>query len=400
MNKLEKVTLLSTIVFVGFAFAVIYHYILGTYMGFGFPCNTFLSERSTMFSDFTKTINLTANFAPFLKTSFWMNYFPLAYIILFPFTLIKNVIVSYVVFVSGFIFCFAPLNWKFFKCSDLTRVQNLQNVFILSFLSYPFLLILDRGNFDMFLFILFALFIYAFKAEKYMLAAILIGIENACKPFLVLFLVLFLFNKKYKEFFISLILTTVLIIGGFLLLKGGFIHNISTFIINLRLTESFFVYSNKGGSASCSSLFMALKLILCLLYNLISTHLLAEICKYINLITITIVIFFSWKERVFWKQITLLTLAVLVLPYIIFDYKLIFLFVPIWLFVNNSEKSRFDLIYTILFALLLIPKNLPFGIFFNLGFSVVLNPFLMILFIGLIIFEQLQLKSIKENLNE
>lgn len=400
MNKLEKVTLLSTIVFVGFSFAVIYHYILGTYMGFGFPCNTFLSERSTMFSDFTKTINLMANFAPFLKTSFWMNYFPLAYIILFPFTLIKNVIVSYVVFVSGFILCFAPLNWKFFKCSDLTRVQNLQNVFILSFLSYPFLLILDRGNFDMFLFVLFALFIYAFKAEKYMLAAILIGIENACKPFLVLFLVLFLFKKKYKEFFMSLILTTVLIIGGFLVLKGGFIHNISTFIINLRLTESFFVYSNKGGSASCSSLFMALKLILCLLYNLISTHLLAEICKYINLIAITIVIFFSWKERVFWKQITLLTLAVLVLPYIIFDYKLIFLFVPIWLFVNNSEKSRFDLIYTILFALLLIPKNLPFGIFFNLGFSVVLNPFLMILFMGLIIFEQLQLKSIKENLNE
>ena len=80
-----------------------------------------------------------------------------------------------------------------------------------------------------------------------------------------------------------------------------------------------------------------------------------------------------------------------------FDYKLIFLFIPLWLFVNAEEKTKFDLIYTILFALLLIPKRfflvLGPGVFKWFSLSLVTNPLIMIIFVGLIIFEQLYNKK-------
>lgn len=393
MGKPEKITLLSSIIIVGFTFAVIYHYILGFYLGLDYPANTFLSPQFMFISDFKGILGPISNFNPFEKTNFWICYFPLAYIILFPFTLIKNTMVSYLIFCLGFLTCFTYLNARFLKCESLTKVQNFQNIFILSFLSYPLLYILDRGNFDMFLLILFTAFIYLFKFEKYFWAAILIGIANACKPFSILFLLLFLFEKKYKEFFISIFLSTLLIIGGFIAIKGDFIHNVATFIINLKILQEFFVYQLRGGMTNCSSLFMSLKALLCLKYNLISTYTLAKACKYISLILGVIAIYSSWKEKIFWKQISILTFAMLVLPNIVFDYKLMFLFVPIWLFVTSKEKSNFDLIYTLLFGLLLIPKDLPIGIFLELSLSVLLNPFIMILFAGLIIFEQIKYKK-------
>lgn len=400
MNKSEKVTLLATIVLIGFALAVIYHYILGFYMGANYPYSTFLSPHNLLLSDFLAPFSQVSKFNPFEKPDFWINYFPLAYIILYPFTLIKNPIFSYLIFISGFITSFTYLNWKFLNCKDLVKVQNLQNIFVLSFFSYPFLYILDRGNFDMFLFVLFASFVYAFKVEKYFFAGILIAIANACKPFFVLFLFLFLFKKKYKEFFVSIILSALLIIFGFMVLKGGWAYNFSIFIENLKLTQDFFIYKINGGLVNTSSLFMTLKALLCYKFNLISINSLLGISKYISIALTGLALFFAYKEKAFWKQISLMTLTMLVVPYIVFDYKLLFLFVPMWLFVNNNEKSKFDLAYTILFGLLFVSKALPLDFVIYIEFSVVINSLIMILFMGLIIFEQFQLKSIREVENE
>jgi len=118
------------------------------------------------------------------------------------------------------------MNIKMFGCKSLTKMQYFQNIFILTVVSYPVLYLVDRGNFDLFLFVMFALFVYAFKSEKYFLASILLAVQNACKPFAVLFLLLFLFKKRYKEAFFSIILTIILIIGGFMILKGDFWNQI------------------------------------------------------------------------------------------------------------------------------------------------------------------------------
>lgn len=394
MEKSKKILILSNIILIGFAIAIIFHYVLGFYLHLSYPYNTFLFNPNMAYSDFDNLMILIKDFAPFKTPDIWINYFPLAYILLFPFTLIKNSLISCLAFLTIFLSFWIYINIKCFKCKNLSGIENFQNILIISIISYPFLTLFDRGNFDMMLLILMTFFIYMFKTKRYLLSSLILGIVNAIKPFSIIFLFLFLFEKKWKEFFLSVGLSITLIITGFLLLNGDFFNQISVYIANIKLFNQTYVYDINESIQNCSSLFMALKLLFCNSLNLVSTHTLVKTYSIINLLTTAILIFFTWREKVFWKKITLFTLYMLLIPYVIYDYKLIFLFIPLWLFVNTKEKSRFDLIYTILFALLLIPKRF---IFINLSqvilFSVVLNPLIIIIIISLIVLEQFYKKE-------
>lgn len=394
MEKSNKVLVLSTIVLIGFFIAVVFHYFLGDYLGLSYPYNTFLHLPGAVATDFTGLMTFIRDLNPYQAPNLWVNYFPLAYIILFPFSLLKSDMISYAVFLVIFGSFWIPMNIKMFGCKNLNKVQNLQNIFILTALSYPFLNLLDRGNFDIFLVILMTGFIYLFKSKRFFASLVVLAIMNAIKPFFLVFLLLFLFQKKHKEAFLSLLLSAILVIGGFLVFKGGLYYQMEVLLKSLMMTKKDFVYDVGGGLANSSSLFMALKLIFCYDLNLITTKELVNICNLVNIAITIIVAFFTYKERVFWKQITLLTLYMLTVPFIIFDYKLIFLFIPIWLFVNAKEKSKYDLIYIILFGLLLIPKRYLITLSGKIVlFSIVLNPLIMLVFIGLIIFDQLYLKK-------
>jgi hypothetical protein len=399
MEKSEKVTLLAIIVLVGFTATVIFHYVMGFYLNIPYPFNTFLCIPKEAFSDFTSTLPRIRNLTPYSHPDLWMNYFPLAYILLFPFSLIKNRLIAYFIFASGFLTFLIGMNTKIFSVKNLTKVENFRNIFILSFMSYPVLYALDRGNFDMFLLILFAGFVYAFKSEKYVLSAILMGIENAIKPFSILFSILFLFKKRFKEFFLSLLISALLIIGGFLFFKGGFFDQIIIYIINLAKFKKLWVDSNYGIAGDTSSIFSALKFLLCDFGHIISMQVLGKLTVFIGFIVTTITIIFTYREKTYWKKVTLLTLHMLLVPYIIIDYKLIFLLVPIWLFVNSEEKTNFDRVYTVLFGVLLFSKKL-FILWLHAGsqsqlvtYGVIINPIIMSLFMGLIIFEQFQKKK-------
>lgn len=397
MEKSEKVLFLANIVLVGFAINVIFYYFLGFYLNMPYPLNTFLDSPFIAFSDFTETLSAAKTFAPFANPDSWINYFPFAYILLFPLSFIKNQLIAYILFLLGFLTAFIPLNVYFLNCKNLTKLINFQNISIISCLSYPLLYLIDRGNFDMFLFVLFAGFIYSFKSEKFLLSSVVLAVINAIKPFTLLFLILFLIKKKYKEFFLSLIISTLLVISGFMILNGNFFDQISVFIKNLMLFKFAYVYSTGEAQLTnhSSSLFIALKLMFCIYNKFFSTTLLEKIYSFLSLSIGAITLFFIWREKYFWKQITLLTLIMLLLPYVIVDYKLLFLLVPIWLFINENEKSNFDILYTALFGLLMINKSLTF---FGVNFQIFINPVIMIIFIGLIIFEQLKQKQDKQEI--
>lgn len=400
MEKSDKVLTLSTIVLIGFSIAVLFHYFLGDYLGFSYPYNTFLYSPEQFASDFTILTHFIKDLNPYQTPSFWINYFPLAYIILFPLSLIKNNMVSYFVLLIIFECFWIPMNIKMFGCKNFNKIQNVQNIFILTALSYPLLNLVDRGNFDMILLIFMSGFIYLFQKKRIVASLLVLTVINAIKPFFILFLLLFLYKKKYKEVFLSLVLSFVLVIGGFLVFKGGLFSQIGVFLQSLLITKKELVYTIGGGLSNSSSLFMALKLIFCRDLNWITTKELAAICNIINIPILFIVGFFVYKEKIFWKQVALLTLHMLTFSLIVCDYKLIFLFIPIWLFVNVREKSKHDLIYTILFGLLLIPKRYLIILSGKLvSFSIILNPLIMLTLMGLIIGDQLCLKK-KGNEND
>ena len=73
---------------------------------------------------------------------------------------------------------------------------------------------------------------------------------------------------------------------------------------------------------------------------------------------ITIGLYSILVEKVLWKQITLLTCGICLLPYTSTDYKLLHFFLPFVVYLNTDNKNdRLDLIYLILFCLVLMPKT-------------------------------------------
>lgn len=400
MNKSEKIFLLANIVLVGFVAAVVFHYVLGFYMQKPYPFDTFLMPPNLAFGDFLDLLPQIKGFAPYTPPGTWQQYFPLAYIILAPFAYIKTRIIAYFIFFSVFLGFFAFANKKFLSCENSNKITNFQNIFILTLLSYPFLFLFDRGNFDMLIFIFFAAFIFSFQAGKYRLAAVFLGIMNATKPFSILFLILFLFDKKYKEFFLSIGLTFLLIVGGFMVFKGDFFNQIVVMLQSWILFQKEYVFeTGNWGMANGSSLFTVSKFILCKYgaQPIMSTFLLSKLYScFVAAMTVLITVF-AWREKTFWKRISLITLYMLLVPQSVYDYKLIFLFVPIYLFVNAQKQTKSDLIYTILFGLLLIPKH-----YFiidlmdkinNLSISMFINPIVMLMIISLIIREQFTLRE-------
>lgn len=397
MEKSQKVTLFSIIILLGFAFGVIYHYSMFFYLHKGGMSISFLYPSNMAFCDLFGVLEFVKDFKPYQELNMWTVYFPLTYLFMLPFAFIKNKVISYLLYVSGFVIYLTYMNIKMFACKDLNKLQNFQNIFTITLLSYPVLYCLDKGNSDIYLFILLGFWAYAFQKEKYGVSAFLLGLINAMKPFTLYFLLLYLLKKRYKEFFFSGFLTAFLVILGFMIIPDNHVSEVTMFFKSLVFYKEHYTLGSFIAMGFESSLFMPLKAILLHftsaekdIINFIRIY--DYLCHFITIITLI----FVWREKIFWKQLTLLICNFLLLPYITYDYKLIFLFIPIWMFINKAEKAKSDLAYLILFALLFVPKNIMVnfplipGKDMNwLSLSVIVNPIIIIILSGLIIYEQL-----------
>jgi putative copper resistance protein D len=99
------------------------------------------------------------------------------------------------IFVAGMIFFCA----QFLRTEN--RIDYVRNVFVFAFLTYPFLFNIDRSNFECLLFVHQALFIYFYTRKKYLLSSIFLSFAVAMKAYPVIFLLLFIADKKFKEAF-------------------------------------------------------------------------------------------------------------------------------------------------------------------------------------------------------
>lgn len=396
MEKSQKVTLFSIIILLGFAFGVIYHYIMFFYLHKGGMHVSFLYPSKLAFCDLFGILDFVKDFKPYQELNMWVVYFPLTYLFMLPFAFIKNKLLSYLLYVSGFVIYLTYMNIKMLSCKELNKLQNFQNIFTITLLSYPVLYCLDKGNFDIYLFVLLGFWAYAFQKGKYGLSAFLLAVINAMKPFTLYFLLLYLLKKRYKECFFSIILTAFLVIGGFMIIPDDRLNEVIMFFRSILFYKEHYTLGSSVAMGFVSSLFMLLKAIL-LHFTVAEKDVITFIrlydylCHFITIITLI----FVWREKIFWKQLTLLICNFLLLPYVTYDYKLIFLFIPIWMFMNKEEKSKSDLTYLILFALLFVPKNIMVNLplipgkdMSWLSLSAIVNPIIIIILSGLIIYEQ------------
>jgi glycosyl transferase family 87 len=377
MTREQKINTVSLIVLVGFTLAVFYYYVVGTDLHLAYPYNTFLSQPEDQWMDFLWPYVLSAN--PYIIPRPSHQNFPFLYRVAAAFKIIGPV--------AG-LFTFLFLFWAFFayiclrelRTSD--RIANLQTAFIFCFLAFPVIISLDRANFEVLEFVFLYLYIFYYTKHPN-LSTFALGCGIALKGFPVILAVLLIADKRPRQLLIAALTSITLTVVSYATLPGGIIQNIVMHLVNLKLYNQLYGIDNHGlylGNSIWGGLkFLAIwthsQVIAPTAYTILSVVVLALLSGYIVLI-----------EKSFWKRTALAVCALNLLPMVSGDYKLLHLFIPLFLFVNANEKSKFDWIYVILFGLLLIPKNyyhlptLP-----EADIAILLDPLLMISLVLLVI---------------
>jgi len=402
MDKRKKIDLIGFIIVAGFALAAFLCYFRGAYQNLPYPANTFLFKPSAAFTDFTGLYGFMAQGNPYEQLNA-SPYYPLANLVIYLFTRL-SLGWSFLVFVLGFLGCLVWFNVRNLGTGD--RLELVRNVFIFSFLTYPVLFALDRGNLECLLVLFVLYFAHFFSKERYYLAAFFLSLAIAMKAFPVILSLLFLARRQYRAFIVagvSTVLVTLASLAVFkcnpvtyvsMVLHGGNIAHDNTFSAFSAANWAFQRGAGLFGVFKLALLnFHVIKLMdmsrwLALYYG-VAVSLMGLIAAYV-----------IWIEKKTWKQMALLVFAMLLLPHISSDYRLLYLFVPLLLFINAERSPRRDVVYAVLFGLLLIPKDYFFipqtetdsltGDNQNwapVGISMLLNPILLLTFATLIVAE-------------
>jgi len=398
------IDLIGLIVIAGFALAVIYHYYLGTYSGLGYPYNTFLFRPEDHFNDFKnglRTIDPSLpgpDWDPGLRHPIWKVGYPWPFTCLLhypflPFGLSWGTFLWLGLFIAVF------LAWCVRHLKGFTPVVTVRNVLVFSFLTYPFLFELDRANPEMFVFIFLAAFFVCYATPRHHLGLVALAAAIAMKSFPGVFLVLFLCDRRWKDVLLVGALAVGINLASAAVLPGGFATNMERWLCQgPSIYQSQMVIGN-GGLMFGNSLWGVGKVAMGTLYPLLDPpssmsaaltelqlpYLLAGFAAF-ALLALYVVRF----EQVWWKRVALLSFTMILLPFVSADYRLLHVFFPLFMFINSEERGRFDKFYTIMFALLLIPKGYVHLYFAREAtIQIILNPLIMVSMIFAIIWEGL-----------
>lgn len=379
----QKIEYISLIVLMGFVVAVIFNYIM-TYMVAYFSGNAsdnyvFLCIGMPLGDFFIgRLTNLFLD--PYHSTILPGEYFPFAYLLMYPFVLLNPNLGAFIFCLMFIVFMvyFVKQNFSYVSAIFSKQLASYKNIFILSIMTYPFLFNLERGNIENILFILVAVAIYCYQRHYRLGAVLCLAMASAVKLYPLLFITLFFSDKRYKEVFYTILLTVLLTVLGLWLLNPGFKENVSGVMMAMHgLNKNCAILPDRCVKFSVS-LWGAIKYFQ---GNYLSGHVM-NIKKYylwaFSLLGL-MVIYVGFVERIVWRKLAILVSAILLLPIISNDYKLIYLFLPLAFFVNQPAE-RWDAWYATLFALLLIPKD-----YYRLALDVSINDYINIVILLLFV---------------
>ena len=380
-TRKERIKYITYILFVGFLMAIFY-FTGQTILGYTDPRNTFLFTPGNMYSDFTNPVN-----APNIVT---YSFFMTAVKLFFHFIGTEMFLTFFIV---GSIMFLTIINTKEVGHGKFSKSLIIYIV-VFSLFNYPVLFTLNRGNFEMLVFFLLYLFSYYLSKKKIIISATFLSLAISMKLFPVVFLIVLLSYREFKAVLYACFLTlflnlTSLMITAKILFKDAY-KIITDYLVTYSGSYTNEQIIDNRGLVFGHSLYGLFKLLIFSFYKstIITDITLKKVISLFNsymriaiVIFIIIAAYIIFIEKELWKKITLLVIGMNLLPYVSVDYKLIHFFIPLYLFINKKTKSRIDVLYVIIFSLLLTPKNY-YNVLFNLpdiSVAVFLNPLLMII---------------------
>ena len=348
----RKLDLLLAITLCGFVFSVAYYFYRGVYLGQNWPYNSPFYDPTDHFNDFYNQVLFGRDMQTVAHES---NYMPVAnvYARLFDF---QSRSMSYALFLIAPVLCLAWCTVR--SMNGLPALRKLTYVIGIFFISYPFLTAVDRGNFDLHIFVYVALFIFFYQQPSSWakgLAAFCLAVAIAFKAYPVLFAVLYFKERRYRELALAGTLTVAITLlaavpeGGIVKALCGFFGNVGeASIIDVRLTGRFNLSLFNAGRLVWKALEMPAALRwFTAAYTPFSIALLVLVCGQA-----------ARRSLPLWRSATALACAMCFIPKISYDYRLLMLIVPLCLFIGaNTPMTRWNTIVCVVFGLLLIPKG-------------------------------------------
>jgi len=311
-------------------------------------------DQDDYFMDFFNTLNYTADRNPYQDGYGGLvnrNYLPLAYLILYPFSrlgdfihqLPKDIRPEQAAMIGCFIFLMISFGMFFYLMYEGKNGKRREKLLTtLACACSGFILYnIDRANTVILAVAFLWLFLLFYRDENLFyrhLALIGLAISVALKVYPVIFGVLLLYEKRWKDAAWAIFYGILAVFLPFLFFRQGFAA-IPQLIYNVQLNSKKYY----GGS-----------------FSMISNH----IFDTTNIMTagfavakilMALVMVLAWKQKVFWKQILLLTCALLLSPTHSGYYCGLYLFIPLIFFLNEEEHGNLDWFYLMLFILAVNP---------------------------------------------
>ena len=368
------------------------------YLNMPYPDNTFLFLPNDRFADFLTVVRETADLNPYFGHS--SAQYPFLLLVMNPFAVFLDGVNSFLLYSGLFVLFFIWFNSHYLR-SD-TWFDTAVRIFVFSFMTYPFLFMLDRGNLESVVFIFMALFIYFLQKEKYILSSLFLSCAIATKLFPLLLLMLLLAEKRYKEMVLALAGAVGLTAISLLFFDGGFLENAHYLLSgkNLSLNDNFIKFTGENNFVQRGvTLFTFLKVLSVELEGVkdLVWTLLDHYYLVVGTASLLLAGYVALVERVLWRKVTVLVFACILFPHLSADYKLIHVFIPLSLFIASDQKEPHGLFFAVLFALLLVPKDYYFfpdivsdSLVSDISISVLLNPLIMLVMLCVIIFQGLK----------
>ena len=387
----EKLRIIAAVVFVGFLAGLLYCFI---HWEDGYPFNTFLFKPTDRFMDFFNTFRVAAD--PYREVSFGSGYFPMSYILLRIFNLLPEQAALYCLL--GLFSATMLFSGKFFAKAN--NVKSYVCVCAVCLFSYAYLFLCDRGNTEMIMFMLLLAFYISFMKEKDGLAAFFLAMAACCKIYPAVLGVLFLKEKRWRGAILSVVFGVILMLASgiacglldpermqvFFLSQEGFNENIALTGAMYQHGHSFF--------AMVRIIMEEYAIMIPALEDILINGVSQMLMVYMGFMVLSIVGITLWilkSSMPLWKIVFLAVTMMTFLPHVSFDYTLVHLMPPLFLFVAHEDETiagKFDKLYAVLFALLLIPMNwMRINVFYFADIGLILRPLIVILFIIMFAYE-------------
>lgn len=254
------------------------------------------------------------------------------------------------------------------------KIEKYIFTFVMLF-SAPFLFQFERANI-IFVALLFLMFFVFYKDSKNPfireLSLIFLAISAGIKLYPAVFGLMLLKEKRFNEFFRLVAYCLILFIVPFFFVGG--INQLPVFLHNILYTSDYATNWGLGFSVNIQNI---VRIISAFFGNFSEGPIFLG--KIMSIILLAIGLLTAFISRSKWKTVCTLTLLMILVPIISFEYVLIFMVIPLILFLDEKRKKEkiSDYIYLACFLLILIPLPLGNVDFINAGLG---NPFLPLTF--------------------